>query len=401
MGPSRGLESASRMSTRKRGDKWLVTVELGRDRAGRRLRHCSTHGTEDAAKKAEAIAKAKVATETWISETSLTVDAYLVRWLAHRKHDLAWATYATYKGRIEGKIRERLGGMKLRKLRPLHIVDFEAYLYECGLSATTVRKYRMVLHGALRNAVEWGLIAKNPAHGLDPIAEDTGEVRWLAASEQAALLDLARSGFKGRRSRLYPLILLGLATGARMGELLALRWADVDFAASKVAVRRGQQKGEHGPTYRRGGKQGRGRVVALPDVLVGLLAEHRREQARARATVGAAWTDVDLVFCGAAGEPWKKDGVESSFRYLRRRAGLSADIHFHCLRHTFATELLAAGVHPKIVSEALGHSSVRLTLDRYSHAIPHLQTEAAAVMDTQLRALGVDAPRVTASEDAE
>lgn len=375
------------MSIRKRGEKWLVTVELGRDVTGRRRRHCSTHATEDAAKKAESIARAKVATDSWVSETEMTVDAYLERWLKHRKRDLTYATHLTYKQRIAGRVRDQLGLVKLKRIRPTHIADLEAKLYDAGLSATTVRKYRMMLHAAFGTAVTWGLIAKNPVHGLSPIREDTPEVRWFSASEQAALLDTAWSGYKGRTNRLYLPCLLALATGMRRGELLALRWADIDFAHNRVTVRRGLQKSEDGPTYRTGGKGGKGRVVALPETLAPLLTAHREEQARIRVTAGAAWEDADLVFADPRGAPWDLDGFQSSFRRLRERAKLPADIHFHCLRHTFATELLLAGVHPKIVSEALGHASVRMTLDRYSHAIPHLQTEAAALLDARLRAL--------------
>jgi len=126
-------------------------------------------------------------------------------------------------------------------------------------------------------------------------------------------------------------------------------------------------------------------------------AAAKKAEAIARATAGSAWTDSDLVFCDPTGETWPLDGFQGSWRHLRVNAGLPAEVHFHCLRHTYATEMLLAGVHPKIVSEALGHSSVRITLDRYSHAIPHLQTEAAALMDARLRALlGTDTgPSIT------
>lgn len=375
------------MGIRKRGDKWLVTVETGRDATGKRRRHCSTHATEDEAKKAEVIARAKVAQDEWVDESEVSLDAFLERWLEHRKRDLTYASYLTYERRVNGLVHKHLGELKLRKLRATHIVAFEAKLYEAGRSASTVRKYRMMLHGALRTAVKWGLIANNPAHGLDPIRCELPEVRWLNATEQAKLLNKARCDHKGQPNRLYLPILLALATGVRKGELLALRWSDIDLAKNRVTVRRSLQRGESAPTYRQGGKGGKGRVVALPETLVPLLTAHRNEQALHRKTAGTAWQDHDLVFCGALGEPLNADGFQSTFERLRGRAKLPTELHFHCLRHTYATEMLLAGVHPKIVSEALGHTTVKMTLDRYSHAIPHLQTEAAALMDTRLRAL--------------
>jgi integrase len=127
------------------------------------------------------------------------------------------------------------------------------------------------------------------------------------------------------------------------------------------------------------------RVVNLPQSLVSLLATHRRQQQALRAGM-SEWHDYDLVFCDEHGEPFNPHGFESSWRHICHKAGLEG-VRFHDLRHTHATELLRAGVHPKIVSERLGHASVTMTLDRYSHAVPDLQSEAAEKTDALLRGL--------------
>lgn len=373
------------MAVKKRGARYQIAVDLGRGARGERRRYWATFATEDEARAEEERVRARHTLGQLKDPSRMTVAQYLERWLEYKEPKVVPATYVRYKGQV-AVLSKALGVYPLAKLTPLHITHFEAALYKQGLSDSTVRKYRMVLQGALRVAVKWRLLGENPCAMLDPLPENSPEVRWLSASEQAALLKAARFGFKGRESRIYVAILLALATGVRRGELLALRWSDIDLNAGKVAVRRGLQWTPYGPRYRKGGKSGE-RIVALPETLLPVLAEYRRKRAADRALAGKAWKDQGLVFSDDTGQPWNVQGFRSSFRYLCRRAKLPADIHFHCLRHTFATELLLAGVHPKIVSEALGHASVRMTLDRYSHAVPHLQDEAAALLDLRLRAL--------------
>ncbi len=369
------------MSVRKRGKRWLATVGLGRDKRGVPRRSCRTFDTEEEALDYVRRVKAQLVLGQWDDPSTITVSAYLTRWIEYKAPKVAPATAHRYSGQI-AEWRAAIGRHRLTKLSPLHITHFESTLYRRGLSDSTIRKYRMVLQGALSDAVRWGLLAVNPCKRLDSLPENNPEIRWLSASEQLALLAAARSGFKGRESRLYVLILLALATGMRRGELLALRWADVDFAGCKVAMRRSLQWKPDGYQYRVHGKNG-SRVVTLPESLLPVLAAYREQRARELALCGASSV---LVFCDESGEPWNLSGVRSGFRYLVKRAGLPAELHFHCLRHTHATELLTAGVHPKIVAERIG-DSVPMTMKTYSHAVPSLQTEAAEKTDVLLRGL--------------
>lgn len=373
--------SASRMGVRLRGTRYLLTVELGRDASGRRRRHCASFATETEAIAAEKVVLAKRALGQWQDPTKITVSAYLDRWLEYMEPRVAPATFVRYSGQVK-EIKKSLGRHRLGKLSALHITVFEAGLYRRGLSDSTVRKYRMIEQGALRMAAQWDLIAKSPVDKLDSITEHNPEVRWLTASEQIALLTAAKSGFKGRESRLYVLILLALATGMRRGELLALRWADVDFKGCKVSMRRSLQWKPGGYQYRVHGKNG-SRVVDLPPSMLPVLLAYRERRARELALCG---TSSALIFCDNEGEPWNLDGVRSGFRYLVDRAGLSKGIHFHCLRHTHATEALEDGTHPKIVAERIG-DSVQMTMKTYSHAVPSLQTKAAEKTDLRMRGL--------------
>ena len=220
-------------------------------------------------------------------------------------------------------------------------------------------------------------------------------MRWLEVEEQQRVIDAAciqRGDHKGEPGALRLPILVALGTGMRRGEILALRRTDVDFTHDRISVRRGRQWNPDGKvTYRAGGKNGKGRVIAAPATLMPLLAARLREVEDLRAAAGDAWRGNGLVFCNRVGEPVGLAAFRSAWNRIAARAQLDG-VRFHDLRHTHATELLRAGVHPKIVSERLGHSSVKITLDRYSHAIPDLQTEAAEKTDLVLR--GLLAPRL-------
>jgi len=376
------------MSVEKRGDKWVAVVELGRGPDGRRQRRSITCDTQRAALKAEAIARGKAAQGKLSKDSAQTVAHFLDDWLAIREHEVAPATYAADYSRCQ-RFKRAYGSTRLCDLTGHQVRRFEGTLYKRGLSDSTVRKYRMCIQGALTDALQGGIIDVNPAQRLGPLPENNPEVRWLTAAEQVALLGYARSGFKGRRSRLYELVVMAIGTGMRQGELLALRWGDIDWKRSVVHMRRSLQwtvdaktQKITGHRFKTHGKSG-SRTVPLPESLAALLAQHRQERA---AQLRLAGIDSDLIFCGDDGQPMGKNGLRSGFRYLVAKAGLPPEIHFHCLRHTFATEMLEAGVHPKVVAAWIGDSE-RTLMKTYAHATPSMQEQAVVVADRHLRGL--------------
>ena len=373
------------MSVRKRGERYLATVGLGRDKRGVYRRTCRTFDSEAEAREYERRVKAQLVLGQWQDADRMTVAEFLEQWAPYHARSVAPATWASERPRLE-RWKRAIGRHRLGRLRPMHITAFESTLYAERLSDSTIRKYRMLLQGALSAAVQWDLLDKNPCKALKPLPENNPEVRWLSASEQLALVSQARSGFKGRRSRLYELILLALATGMRQGELLALQWSDLDFVRGVVHMRRSLQWTEDGYRFKVRGKSG-SRTVPLPDPLPELLGEYRRLRSAQLALCGLS---SELVFCGDDGGPLSRSGLGSSFRYLARRAGLAPEIHFHCLRHTFATGMLEAGVHPKVVAGWIGDSE-RTLMRTYAHATPTLQEQAVQVAGRRLRGLLGDA----------
>nr|MBA2600966.1 site-specific integrase [Actinomycetota bacterium] len=292
-------------------------------------------------------------------------------WLPAVRSTIRLSTFVGYEGHVRNHIIPRLGGTILSELDARVLNAFYATLLANGhrdlrpLSPATVRRIHATLHRALRDAVRWGHLEKNPGDACDPPrqrAASAPEMRTWAPAQLAAFLGFVRG------DRLSALWVLLAMTGLRRGEALGLRWIDVNIDRGELAVRQtvllvsGRIEVSRPKTAR-----GR-RVVALDPSTADILAKHRQ--------IGP---DSELVFSDQDGSPLNPGAVSKRFSKLVRASGLPL-IRLHDLRHTHATIALQAGVHPKIVSERLGHSTVAFTLDVYSHMLPHMQAEAAAAV---------------------
>jgi integrase len=278
--------------------------------------------------------------------------------------------------------------VKLKGLTPAHIRSFYGEKARTKLSAATVKKMHVVLRRALSEAVSDGLILRNPTDGAKPPrASAPGEqIRPLDYEECSAFLEAARG------ERLEALYVLTVHCGLREGELLALRWEDVDLEADKPAllVRRTLTRGEDGRGYVVGTstKSGKGRSVRLNRVAVAALEKHRKRQLEERTHLAGLWQEQDLVFPNATGTLLLPSNLRNrSFKRIKDRAGVPAHLRFHDLRHTCATLLLREGVNVKVVSEMLGHASTTITLNTYSHVLPGMQDAAADAMEAVLGAV--------------
>jgi len=177
--------------------------------------------------------------------------------------------------------------------------------------------------------------------------------------------------------------LLALGTGVRRGELLGLKWTDVDFELGRVAIRRSLERTSDGLRLK-APKSNRARVVDLPAIAVDVLRSHRAVQHEERLRCGEAWANNGLVFPSLAGSPWDPSNFSNEFRQLAKLSGIGS-IGPHTLRHTAATEMLRHGLSPKVVADRLGHASTRMTLDVYSHVLPGIESDAAVKVDIALR----------------
>lgn len=317
---------------------------------------------------------------TLVEPNALTLDAYLDRWLETAETKLGARTFQDYSKVLQRYIRPTLGAQRLNKLTSLAIQGVYAGMQARGLSPRTVRYAHTVLSSALTQAVKWRLLTVNPAKAVDlPKNTQHKEMHAMTPEEATRFLDAAAM------DRWGILFAFSLVTGMRPGEVLALRWRDVDFEAGTVAVRRA--------LITLGGKHAFGepktprsrRTIPLPNSMVRDLKHHKAEQALERAAAGSNWEDGDLVFASSDGTPLnERNLVQRHFKPILKAAGLPKEIRMYDLRHTCATLLLSQEVNPKVVSERLGHASITLTLDTYSHVLPTMQKAAADKLEQLL-----------------
>lgn len=347
------------------------------DRApdGSRRHHSATRSTKKAADALLARKLAEVDRGDYVEASKEPLASYLERWLAAAATGWAGSTLHGYRSIVANRIVPYLGGTPLAWLDALAIQGCYAALLGAGYAPATVQLTHTVLDGALAQAVAWRLLPRNPADGVRvPTPRSPAPTVWDA--DDAAAFLAATSGSDD--AALYRLAIDG---GLRMGECLALAWSDVDRERGVVSVRRTLTRDADGrwvigavaktTAGRRAVPIGAGTTVALR-------GQFARQAERRLAS--PAWHDLGLVFDRGDGRPCCPPTVQQRFRRAVTRAGVPP-LTFHGLRHTCATLLLGAGVHPKIVQERLGHKTIAMTLDRYSHVSPGMQGAAAAALD--------------------
>ena len=310
----------------------------------------------------------------------LTLGEYLERWLSDSlKGTVRASTCERHEINVRVHISPALGRVLLKALTPAHVRALHREKLDTGLATATVRKIHSTLHKALAQAVADGLIPRNAADVKAPRPAPE-EMRPLSEAEACAFLDAA----KDSGDRFEPLYVLAITTGLRRGELLGLRWDDVDLQRGTLRVGRAlvREGGRHllGETKTRRGR----RQVNLTPRTVAALKAHRKRQLERKVKLASLYKDHGLIFPSETGTPVNPENlVKRSFKPLLKKAGLP-EIRFHDLRHTCATLLLGRGVHPKIVQELLGHATIAMTLDNYSHYLPSMGDQASGAMGDAL-----------------
>ena len=367
----------------KRGeDRYRILIDQGRDARGKRKRLSRTvWGSRKKAEAELATLLGEIHGGTYAEPTALTVREYLERYLDHARANVAPQTYRRYKQIVERDLVPGLGHLKLSALTPFYIQTFLANSLErkcktrdAKLSPQTVRHFYRVLNRALNLAVRWQLISRNPCDLVDPPRVEEKEMTVLADEKEVGKLMAAVGG-----SRLYLPVVLALTTGMRRGEILALRWQDVDYKTGECRVARSLQETPEGLSYKVPKTRKGRRVVLLPQLALAAIKAHQAVQNEEKLLIGTAYQDEDLIICRPDGTPWPLAEFSSVYRRTARRGGVSA--RFHDLRHTHASHLLKESVPVHVVSERLGHANSSITLNVYAHVLPTQQQEAAAKID--------------------
>jgi integrase len=375
---------------RKRGKKWEYKLELDRDPTTNRRR--AKWYTGFATKKAAEADLTKVLhqrqTGTFVEPSRVTVAEYLRKWIEdYARTNVAGKTFERYKQIVENNLVPGLGGISLHKLQPLQIQSLYAEQLqhgrkkgEGGLSAQTVLHHHRVLRKALAQAVRWNLLVANPADRVEPPRVDQKEVQPIDAVAADWLITCAEG------TRVYMAIMLAIYTGLRRGEILALRWQDVDLVGCTVTVCRAlEYTKERGLVFKEPKSRRGRRCFDLSATLVAALIEHKAKQDDYRKKLGAGYHENDLVVCVEDGSIWKPPAFDSSYRQLLKRRKLTGPT-FHALRHSNASFLREIGTDAKEISERLGHSRVSFTLDRYVHLFAGQQKGTALKLDALFKA---------------
>ena len=308
-----------------------------------------------------------------VGEATQKMSAYLDRWLRSKRRQLRPRSIEKYEGIIRLHLVPHIGAVEIGRLRHGRVTALYDDLSAAGVSDASLRYVHAVLHSALEDAIP-NVIARNPADRAGVGKGKALEIQPFTPAEVRVLLD----GIAG--DRLEVLIILALRTAMRLGELLGLHWSDMDAGTSMLTVQRERYR-HKGRWLTDAPKSGHMRAVRVDADTIEMLRAYRIERSEALLAIGHRIHDSDPVFLTDSAEPF--DGhhlTERQFQPLLRRIGLPRR-RFHDLRHTAATLMLGAGVHPKVVSEMLGHSDVQITLNRYSHVTPTIQAEAAAALE--------------------
>ncbi len=340
-------------------------VSLGKDVTGKYKFHRETvKGTKKDAEKHLSEMLSQLDKGTFVKPIKTTVSEYLKRWLNdYAKPNLGPRTFEGYESIVRCHFIPELGNLPLIQLKPQHLQKYYAKKIsgirsdrKDALNQTTVSHHHTCLHCALKMAVRWGLLISNPADAVTPPRPQHAEMHTMNEGELQIFLAEAK------KTPYYAMFYTVLFTGMRRSELLALRWSDVDLLLCQISVSQSLHRLRNRSLVFRPTKTAKGRrLIALSPSLALVLKEHKEKERLERVMTGTAFKENDLVFCTPGGRPLLPDTISHAWSKIVKRAGLN---HFrlHDARHTHASLLLKQGVHPKIVQERLGHTTISTTL---------------------------------------
>ncbi|MBZ9752769.1 site-specific integrase [Deinococcus sp. HMF7604] len=307
-----------------------------------------------------------------------TLETYLTAWLDHVQQELKPTSHQSYKYLVDQHLVPRIGQVQLLKLAPLHVEGLMSGMLRDGLSPRTAGYARAVLRRALQQALRWGLVGRNVAQNVAPPRKTQQEMQAWTPEQAAKFLETAQG------DALHPLFYLALMTGLRRGELLGLRWQDVDEAEGKLHIRQNLVIVNHRPQFIDPKTARSRRSVHVAAETMAVLGHQRGHVVAMKGKAGARWEDHDLVFPSSVGTPLGTYTLNRTWWGLIKQAELPR-IRFHDLRHTYASLALAQKISPKVVSERLGHANVAFTLQTYAHVYEE-EHRAAALDSSQLLA---------------
>lgn len=382
-------------SIEKRGENsYRLIVSDGNGPGGKRKKHTKTikiEGKTEAERKRIAekeLAKfiAQIENNTFVEPSKLTFKDFIEKWLnEHADKNLTPKTVFEYNKLLYGRIIPALGHIKIDKLRPIHFIEFYNNLQENGirddkkpgsLSANTIKHYHRLIHDILEYAVKWQVISSNPTDMVDPPKVKRTEAKFYEEEDIRKLTD-ALENVSERDFKYKVAIILTLASGLRLGELVGLKWDSINFSDNTINIIQSNQYIPGKGTFTKSPKNDTSiRKISIAKPVMDLLAEYKIKQNTDKVNKGTKWNDKDFIFTQWNGEPIYPSTPSKWFAKFLKQNNLKI-ITFHQLRHTSATILINEGINIREVSKRLGHSNTSTTLNIYSHALKSADKDAA------------------------
>jgi integrase len=351
----------SRGHIRKRGKSYAVVIEARKELStDKRKRVWFSAKTKEEAEKILTEKLHDMDLGIKIYDNELTICEYLNYWLDNGCNNIRISTKEGYKRYIFKHIIPHIGNIKLNKLAPLKLQKFYTTKVNAGLSGTTVLQIHRILHKAFTQALKWQLIHFNVADCVEIPKKSNFQANFLNAEEMTKLLNISKG------TPLYIPILIATTTGMRRGEVLGLTWSNIDFDNNKISIVQSLQQINKNVQLSKPKTKKSTRMISLPQALKVSLLQHRNSQIEVRQKMGELYIDKDFVCAIENGSPITPSSLNHFFCKFIKKSNLPY-IRFHDLRHSYASLLVALGVQPKYISDVLGHSTIGITMDLYSH----------------------------------
>ena len=371
----------------KRGVSWYYTVDLGRDEVTGKRKQEMKRGFRTRREAESAMRKVIRSVEdgTYVHPSRKTLAQYLEEWKEdYVAHNVRPSTAREYVRVIDRNLTPNMGGHRLQELRPQHIQRYVSRMLKSGrargdggLSPSTVRGHIRVLSKALKHAAEMGVIAFNPVKRVKKPRVPRFRPQIVTA-EMAGLILNETVGTPWLAA-----LCLAFYSGIRRSELCGLRWRDVDLDKYCLTVERARVEVKGGSVEGEPKSESSRRLISLSTNVDYILYYHMKEQQRLFEALDIPWTEDCYVFCNDKGRPYNPSSVTHAFKRFATRAGFPS-VRLHDSRHGHATIMLQAEVHPKVVQERLGHSTIATTMDIYSHVLREMDVAAAEAFEDQL-----------------
>ncbi|BER92723.1 tyrosine-type recombinase/integrase [Atrimonas thermophila] len=364
---------------KRKDGRWCGALFLGYDFQGKPIRKYFYGKTRQ-----EVVEKlTKALRDQQVGLLSVKNDQTFGEWIwsyleLYKKQQVRPTTYELYRTILKKHLPPRLASIQLSKLRPEHLQRLYLEMSKKGLTRS-IRILHVIINSSLKQALKLGYVYRNVAEAVTLPRYEQKEIRVLSQEEIGKFLSAAK------KHRLYPAFLLLLVTGLRRGELLGLKWEDVDFEKGAITIKRNLVYVNSKTFFQEPKTKHSQRSVPLPDIALIELKKWRKKWLEERMKLGSGWPETDLVFPSEIHTPINPRNFLRTLKNILREAGLPQDVTIHSLRHTCATMLLSSGEHPKIVQELLGHSSVTITLDTYSKVMPGLKEQAVKKLEQALK----------------